>query len=156
MGVNRLAGPSSYHKTAADLAVQFDAPQLYNNANQFPSISPNLFGALTNSEKNSMLASTLAAFSVSTSESLSPDSALASVFGQELLGNLGGMNFSSSALHSTKEKSPNVLSITDINSISSRDESQHNSDPIEQPGRKPKGGKGLEDIIKRIRDKKNN
>ena len=155
MRVNRLAGPSSYNNTAADSAVQFDAPQLYNNANQFPSISPNLFGALTNSEKNSMLASTLAAFTVSTSGSLSPDSALASVFGQELLGNLGGMNLSTSGLHSTKKKSPSVLPVTDINNRSSRNESLHNSIPHEQPGRKSKGGK-IEDIIKRIRDKKNN
>ena len=154
-GVNRLAGPSSYNKTAADSAVQFDTPQLYNNANQFPSISPNLFGALTNSEKNSMLASTLAAFSVSTSGTLSPDSAIASVFGQELLGNLGGINLSSSALHSTNDKSPTVLPATDVNNRSSRNESLNTSVSIEQSGRKPKGGK-IEDIIKRIRDKKNN
>jgi len=147
---NILAGSSSYNTTAADSAVQPNATQLYKSPNQFSSISPNVFGVLSNTEKNSVLASTLAALTSSNSGGISPASALASVFGHDVL---GGLNFSSSAFQLTKEQPQSMKPIHTKNSITSNEHIPITS-PIERNDQKPKGGK-IEDIIKRIRDKKN-
>ena len=146
-----LAGPSSHITTTADSAVQLHTQQLYPNSNHFPSIHNDFFGVLTNSEKNNMLASTLAAITASTSGGLSAASAFASVFGQDLLGNIDRSKSTNTALNLSKEYSRNVLPST--SNYSPKNESLNESSSIEKTEKKPKGGK-IEDIIKKIRDKK--
>ena len=150
---NTLAGPSSHFTTTADSAVQLHTQQLYPNSNHFPSINNDFFGVLTNSEKNNMLASTLAAITASTSGGLSAASAFASVFGQDLLGNIDRTKSSKMALNLTKEYSGTLL--PNPSSYSPGNESLNESSSMEKTEKKPKGGK-IEDIIKRIRDKKKN
>lgn len=96
-----------------------------------------------------MLASTLAALTASNSGAISPTSALASVFGHNIL---GGLNLSNSSFLN-KEQRPRMVPISTNNSISSNELLSMNA-AMEKPEQKPKGCK-IEDIIKRIRDKKN-
>ena len=62
---------------------------------------------MTNSEKNNMLASTLAAITASTSGGLSAASAFASVFGQDILGTINRANSSKTALNLSKKPNCN-------------------------------------------------
>lgn len=154
---NSLAGPSSHSTNTADSAVRLHTQQLYNTSSPFPLMNSDFFGGLTNSEKNNMPVSTLAAITASTSGGLSAASAFASVFGQDILGTINRANSSKTALNLSKGYSPNIPSMETLiprsTSHSTIDESLNKSFSVEKTERKPKGGK-IEDIIKRIRDKK--
>ena len=103
-----------------------------------------------------MLASTLAALTSSSSGMISPATALASVFGQDVLGAIGGLDLSKSAFNSSKQLVTNTLTAPTKSSVTNTKspEAQRKIALAEEPDTKPKGGK-IEDIIKRIRDKKN-
>ena len=148
---NSLAGPSSHFTNTADSAVQLQTQQLYNKSNHFSSMNSDFFGHLTSSEKNSMLASTLAAITASTSGGLSAASAFASVFGQDILGTINKANAPKTPLNLSKGYSASM--IPNISSHSPGNESLNQSSSMLD--QKPKGGK-IEDIIKRIRNKKSN
>ena len=150
---NSLAGPSSHSTNTADSALQLQTQQLYNSSNHFPSINSDFFGHLTNSEKNNMLASTLAAITASTSGGLSAASAFASVFGQDILGTMNGANSTKSPTNLSKGYSATLT--PNLSSYSHDTESLNQPSSSDKADQKPKGGK-IEDIIKRIRDKKTN
>ena len=150
MNGKTLAGPSSYNTTAADLAVQRNIPQLYNTTSEFSRINTNSLSGLSTTEKNNMLVSTLAAITASTSAGMSPASALASVFGHDRLGNIGGLGLATSQFQLTNEQPASLLPVTTPNSVA-ENTPLHRDVSLGRPERK--GGK-IEDIIKRIRDKK--
>ena len=103
-----------------------------------------------------MLASTLAALTSSSSGMISPATALASVFGQDVLGAIGGLDLSKSAFNSSQQLVTNTMTAPTKSSVTNTKspEAQRKIALAEEPDTKPKGGK-IEDIIKRIRDKKN-
>ena len=106
-------------------------------------------------DQNTMLASTLAALTSSSSGMISPATALASVFGQDVLGAIGGLDLSKSAFNSSQQLLTNTMIVPTNSSVTNT--KSPDAIPkialVEGPDTKPKGGK-IEDIIKRIRDKK--
>ena len=152
MSSKTLAGLSSYNKLAADSAVQCSASHLYNNTNEFARINPNSFAILSTVEQNNVLASTLAAISASTSTGMCTTSALASIFSHGGIGNIGGLDLSSGQFHISPEPSASLFPSLLTNSIAGNIPFQNNV-PQKRLERKGRGGK-IEDIIKRIRDKK--
>ena len=101
-----------------------------------------------------MLASTLAALTSSSSGMISPATALASVFGQDVLGAIGGLDLSKSAFNSSQQLVTNTMTVPTKSSVTNTKSPEAKIALAEEPDTKPKGGK-IEDIIKRIRDKKN-
>lgn len=144
-----MAGPSSYNTIAADSAVQLNLP-LYNSNTGIINTNSNLLSGLSTSERNNMLASTLAAITASTSAGMPSASALVSVFGAGVLGSIG-LDPGSLYHQSSKEPTVNRMPLTS-NAVTENKVSHKNVREGRQE-RKGKGGK-IEDIIKRIRDKK--
>ena len=149
-----LKGPSQFKSTPAASAVQPSSQQL-QYFNELPSTINPLFGMFSPTDQNTMLASTLAALTSSSSGMISPATALASVFGQDVLGAIGGLDLSKSAFNSSQQLVTNTMTAPTNSSVTNTKspETQRKIALAEEPDTKPKGGK-IEDIIKRIRDKK--
>ena len=148
MGGKLLAGPSSDNTIAADSAVQINLP-LYNTNTGIINTNSNLLSGWSTSERNNMLASTLAAISASTSANMSSASALVSVFGAGVLESIGLYpgSFYDQSSKETVSRAPHTSNALTENKFGQKNVRESRQE------RKDKGGK-IEDIIKRIRDKK--
>ena len=149
MGGKLLAGPSSDNTTATDSAVQINLP-LYNTNTGIINTNSNLLSGWSTSERNNMLASTLAAITASTSADMSSASALVSVFGAGVLESIGlypGSLYDQSSKVQTVSRTPHTSNALTDNKFAQKNVRERRQE------RKDKGGK-IEDIIKRIRDKK--